>query len=180
VLAEWIHQHAGRTGVSFSLPACDLIVELAGPRTRDIVQLARVVWDAASRTDQADESLVERAMETLVQEQGALFSAQWRGSQTTDQRVLRAIAAEPDLAVQSTDALQRYRLGPKSTVSSSLARLVENEILSRDDGGQYRFDDPFFRRWIQRFALADLGLATPPLRIGAHRSKAGQPGATTT
>lgn len=164
VLAEWIHDHAGRTGVSFSLPACDLVVELAGPRTRDVVQLARAAWDAALRTGEGDESVVEVAMETLVQEQGALFSALWRGLQATDQRVLRALAAEPDLAIQGADALQRYRLGPKSTVASALARMVDNEVLAREDGGRYGFDDPFFRRWIQRFALADLGLRTPPLR----------------
>lgn len=164
VLAEWIHDHARRGGVSLSLGACDRIVGLAGPRTRDIVQLARVTWDAASRTGSGEEGRVEAALETLVQEQGALFSALWRGLQATDQRILRAVAAEPDLALQSTDALRRYRLGPKSTVSSALARMVDNEVLARDEGGRYAFDDPFFRRWVQRVALADLGLPTPPLR----------------
>jgi hypothetical protein len=166
VLAEWIHDHAGRAGVSLPLPACDRIVELAGPRTRDIVQLARVTWDAASRTGSGEEGLVESALETLVQEQGALFSALWRSLQATDQRILRAIAAEPDIALQSVDALQRYRLGAKSTVSSALARMVDNEVLGRDDAGRYSFDDPFFRRWVQRVALADLGLPAPPLRRG--------------
>lgn len=164
ILAEWIHGHAARTGVSFSLPACDLIAELAGPRTRDIVQLARAAWDAASRIGRVDEMLVEAAMETLVKEQGALFSALWRGLQPTDQRVLRAIAAEPDLALQSMDTLHRYRLGPKSSVSTALARMVDNEVLTRDDGGRYVFDDPFFRRWVQVVALADLGLRIPLLR----------------
>lgn len=164
ILAEWIQGHAARTGVSFSLAACDRVVELAGPRTRDIVQLARAGWDAASRTGQADEMLVMAAMESLVMEQGALFAALWRGLQATDQRVLRAMAAEPGVALQSADTLQRYRLGPKSSVSTALARMVENEVLARDDGGRYAFDDPFFRRWVQRVALADLGLPTPPLR----------------
>ena len=166
VLAEWIHDHARRGGVSLSLAACDRIVELAGPRTRDVVQLARVTWDAASRAGSGEEELVEAALETLVQEQGALFSALWRGLQATDQRILRAVAAEPDVALQSADALQRYRLGPKSTVSSALARMVESEVLGRDDAGRYSFDDPFFRRWVQRVALTDLGLPTPPLRRG--------------
>lgn len=164
VMAEWIQQHAGRTGVSFSLAACDLAVSLAGPRTRDIVQLARAAWDASSHTGRGEEATMEAAMETLVQEQDALFSAQWRWLQPADQRILRALAADPDLSLLSTDALHRYRLGPKSTVSSALARLVENEVLARDDGGRYTFDDPFFRRWVQRVALADLGLPTPPLR----------------
>ena len=164
VLAEWIHGHSARTGVSFSLPACDLIVDLAGPRTRDVVQLARAAWDGAARMGMLDEPLVEAAMEGLVREQGALFSALWRGLPSTDQRVLRAIAAEPGVALQSTDTLQRYRLGPKSSVSTALARMVDNELLTRDDGGRYAFDDPFFQRWVQVFALADLGLRTPPLR----------------
>jgi hypothetical protein len=164
VMSEWMHGHASRTGVSFSLSACDLIAELAGPRTRDIVQLARAAWDAASRTGQVDEVVVEDVMETLVKEQGALFSALWRGLQPTDQRVLRAIAAEPDLALLSADTLQRYRLGPKSSVSTALARMVDNEVLAQDDGRRYAFDDPFFRRWVQVFALTDLGLQAPPLR----------------
>jgi hypothetical protein len=166
VLAEWIHDHARRAGVLLPLPACDRIVGLAGPRTRDVVQLARAVWDAALRSGSDEEGLVEAALETLVQEQGALFSALWRGLQATDQRILRALAAEPDIALQSTQALQRYRLGPKSTVSSALVRMVDNEVLARDDAGRYSFDDPFFRRWVQRVALADLGLPTPPLRRG--------------
>jgi hypothetical protein len=165
VLAEWIHQHAGRTKVAFSLSACDLVVSLAGPRTRDVVQLARAVWDASSRTGEADENVVEAAMEGLVDEQGALFAAQWRMLATPDQRILRALAAEPEVALQSSGALQRYHLGPKSTVSSALSRLVENEVLARDDAGRYAFDDPFLRRWVQRHTLADLGLPTPPLRL---------------
>jgi hypothetical protein len=163
VLAEWIHQHAGRTRVKFSLAACDRIVALARPRTRDVVQLARVAWESAARMGEADEEVVDAALERLVRESGALFSAQWRSRQTADQRILRALAAEPGVALLSAEALHRYRLGPKSTVSSALARLVEQEVLARDDAGRYAYDDPFFRRWVQVNALGDLGLPVPPL-----------------
>jgi hypothetical protein len=164
VFAEWIQGQAARSAVRISLRACDLVVALAGPRTRDVVHLARATWSAACRAGEADERMVEEAMETLVAEQGALFSALWRGLPTMEQRVLRAFAAEPEVAVQSHAALQRYQLGAKSTVSSALVRLVESELLTRDAGGRYTYDDPFFRRWVQRTALADLGLPTPPLR----------------
>jgi hypothetical protein len=164
ILAEWIHQHAVRTGVAFSLAACDLIVALAGPRTRDIVQLARAVWDAAFRRGEVDESTVGAAMDGLVREAGALFASLWRERQPVEQRILRALAAERDLEPTATDALETYRLGPKSTVSSALPRLVEQEVLSRSDEGRYGFDDPFFRRWVQLNTLGDLGLPVPPLR----------------
>jgi DNA-binding transcriptional ArsR family regulator len=99
-----------------------------------------------------------------VREAGALFAALWRERQSVDQRVLRALAAESDLEPTAAEALQKYRLGPKSTVSSALPRLVEHEVLSRTDEGRYGFDDPFFRRWVQLNTLGDLGLPVPPLR----------------
>lgn len=110
---------------------------------------------------------MDAGLERLVREAGALFSAQWRSRQTADQRILRALAAEPDLALLGVEALDRYRLGPKSTVSSALARLVEQEVLARDDAGRYAFDDPFFRRWVQVNALGTL--ASPSLRCCRRR-----------
>jgi hypothetical protein len=92
ILAEWIHQHAAHTGVAFSLAACDLIVALAGPRTRDIVQLARAVWNVAFRRGEVDEGTVEAAVDGLVEEVGALFAALWRERQPVEQRILRALA----------------------------------------------------------------------------------------
>lgn len=164
IMAEWIHQHAARTGITFSLAACDAIVQLAGPRTRDVVQLARVTWDSATQGSVVDQGAVEAAMEKLVREEGALFATLWRARAAADQRVLRALAAEPRIEPTGAEALQQYRLGPKSTVASVLSRLVDQEVLSRDDAGRYTFDDPFFRRWVQINTLSDLGLPVPPLR----------------
>lgn len=164
ILAEWLHQHAGRSRAPFSLLACDRIVALAWPRTRDVVQLARATWDSAAvRVGQVDAAHVDEAMERLVREAGALFLAQWLARSAAEQRILRALAAEQGAPLLSARTLQQYRLGPKSTVGSALNRLVEQEVLTRDDGGQYTFDDPFFRRWVQVVALGDLGLPVPPL-----------------
>jgi hypothetical protein len=38
-----------------------------------------------------------------------------------------------------------------------LGALVARELLTRE-AGKYAFDDPFFRRWVERHTLADLGL----------------------
>lgn len=162
-LAPWIQSHAARSGVRVSLDEADRIVRLGGPRTRDIVQLARAVWDDAARAGEVSERAAIRAMERLVREGAALYEAVWRGLSTGQARVLRALAAEPDLAVTSADAARRYNLGPKSTVSTALDALVDSELLYRQDGGGYGFDDPYFRRWVQVYALADLGMAAPPL-----------------
>lgn len=162
-MAEWIHQHASRSGIVFSLDACDAVVALAGPRTRDIVQLARAVWEIAARQGHADVSAMAPAMDSIVRDAGALFAALWRERPPVEQRLLRALAADAALEPTSAEALRTYRLGPKSTVASALPRLLQQEVLDRTEAGRYEFDDPFFRRWIQLHALGDLGLPAPPL-----------------
>lgn len=163
LMAEWIQQHASRSGVVFSLEACDAIVALAGPRTRDIVQLARAVWDSAVRQGEADVEALAPAMEGIVRDAGALFAALWRDRPPVEQRLLRALAANAALEPTSAEALRAYRLGPKSTVASALPRLLQQEVLARTDAGRYHFDDPFFRRWVQLHALGDLGSPAPLL-----------------
>jgi hypothetical protein len=157
-IATWIQSQAARTGVHISLDAADRIVHLAGPRTRDIVQLAREVWFEARTRDQIQPSHVIQAMDQWVRVQSALYAAVWRARTATEQRILRALATEPALAITSAAALSRFRLGPKSTVQKSTVRLVDDEhLVSIPDGG-YAFDDPFFRRWIELEVLPDLGL----------------------
>jgi hypothetical protein len=66
----------------------------------------------------------------------------------------------------AAETLRAYSPGPKSTVASTLEALVEHEVLVRDatNGSTgYRFDDPFFRRWVEVNALPDLGRSAPPL-----------------
>jgi hypothetical protein len=161
-LAAWIAAHAGRTGVRIPLAEADAIVRYAGPRTRDVVQLARAVWDDYGRTGEAPAGAASSSMERLVREQAALHETVWRGVSSSQAKVMRALAAEPGLRAMSTDAAQRYGLGPKSTVSSALNALLESELLARA-GTTYEFDDPFFRRWVQVFVLPDMGLTAPPL-----------------
>lgn len=157
-MAAWIHSRAARTGVTLSLAACDEIVRLAGPRTRDIVQLAREVWFEGRRVPSVGEAEVRRALDQWVQVQGALYAAIWRERSPLEQRILRALAVQPQVALTSAEALRRHRLGPKSSVQSAATRLVDEEYLVAMESGGYAFDDPFFRRWLELYVLPQLGL----------------------
>jgi hypothetical protein len=160
-LAAWIQSRAVRTGVRLTLDAADAIVKLAGPRTRDVVQLAREVWFEARRDEETGVAEVSRAMDQWVRVQASLYAALWRSRTVPEQRILRALATDPRLQITSALALARYRLGPKSTVQTSAIRLVDDEQLVAETGGGYTFDDPFFRRWIELEVLPELGFAPP-------------------
>jgi hypothetical protein len=143
-------------------------VGLAGPRTRDVVQLAREVWfEHAQRGGSVDEAGVARSLDRLVEGQAALYAAIWRERTTAEQRVLRALVLEPAVALTGADALRRYRLGPKSTVQVTARRLVEAEYLVDTADGGLAFDDPFLRRWIELTVLPAAGLG--PVEPSASR-----------
>jgi hypothetical protein len=96
-------------------------------------------------------------MNTYVELTGALHERLWANCTTRERRILRALAADPRLEPTSTAARVRFDLGAPSTVAKALGALVARELLTRE-AGRYGFDDPFFRRWVERHTLADLGL----------------------
>lgn len=161
-MAAWIHSMAARTGADFSLDACDRIAAVGGPRTRDIVQLAREVWFESRRLPRVLPEHVDAARDQMIRVQDALYAAQWRSLNPVSQRILRALAQDPELLPTSSEALSRHRLGPKSTVGQTLQRLVGDEFLVVKQDVGYAFDDPFFRRWIELRVLPPLGVVLAP------------------
>ncbi len=168
-LARWIADRATATGVALDVVTAATIVRLAGPRTRDIVQLARATWDWGRPEGTAARDTAIGAMEALVVEQGALHQRQWERLTEVTKTVLLTVATQPDVQLLAARTLATFALGPKSTVSSALEELTEREILVRRAGetGAYDFDDPFFRRWVQ-VNVAPASGGAPPALSGTH------------
>jgi hypothetical protein len=166
LFARWIYTRAAAAGAPFTRPAAEAVVSLAHPRTRDVVQLARAAWDDLRNGGAEGAPGIVEAMERLVREQGALHERVWSGLQARQQTILRLFAMEDAdrLQITSEETLRTWHLGAKSTVQSTVQGLVDLEHLVRLAPGRYMFDDPFFRRWVQRFGLPDLGLPVPALR----------------
>ncbi len=168
-MARWIAERATATGVALDIIVAATIVRLAGPRTRDIVQLARATWDWARSDGSATRDATVNAMEALVVEQGALHQRQWDRLTDVARAVLLTLATDPNVQLLAASTLTTFALGAKSTVASAIEDLVAREILVRGVGDvrAYGFDDPFFRRWVQVNASANRGL-TPPVLLGAN------------
>lgn len=163
VLARWITERSAATGVRVPPEAATLVVHLARPRTRDVVQLARAVWDHASARGAATSEDVRQATEKVVREQAALYEMMWSKLNSRQQMVLRAFAADAETQITADETLRRYHLGAKSTAKSAVDSLIDAEHLTRFAPGRYTFDDPYFRRWVQVYALPDIGIPTPPI-----------------
>ena len=153
--ARWIEERLAGAGLE---PAGigARIVATGGPRTRDIVELARTVYDVASPRGAIGETTLGEALREMLESNGEPFRRLWEELPPSQQNVLRAVAAgEPKLYGRAS----RDRFGFKSTaeVAQAIEWLVRREALTID-ARTPAFDNPFFHAWVIERALPDVGI----------------------
>jgi len=153
--ARWIEERLAGAGLE---PAGigARIVATGGPRTRDIVELARTVYDVASPRGAIGETTLDEALREMLESNGEPFRRLWEELPPSQQNVLRAVAAgEPKLYGRAS----RDRFGFKSTaeVAQAIEWLVRREALTID-ARTPAFDNPFFHAWVIERALPDVGI----------------------
>jgi AAA+ ATPase superfamily predicted ATPase len=167
-LSRWIEERMAKAGVGAG-GVGPRVVEVAGPRTRDVVQLALKTYDLTSGAGVAHPSDVDTAFRELVEDRDDLARTFWGELTANQQNVLRAVAVQP-AGLTTADAIERFGLSSSSAVTQALAAFVEEGRLVRDDPEPgYTFDSPFLRGWVIVNALPDLGIALP----ATHRPSTG-------
>jgi AAA+ ATPase superfamily predicted ATPase len=143
-MAQWID---GRFKNAFgqSYDAGLACVGLAGPRTRDIVKLARKTFALAQRTHEVN-GLAETAMDQLVREEDDFLRPLWEHLSNIQKDILKALASGIK-EITSKETIAQFGLPASSNLAYHLRVLVENEYLEKSRDG-YHFDNPFFRQWV--------------------------------
>ncbi len=177
-LARWIdgRLRAGKVGGHGVGAAC---VALAGPRTRDVVQLARNVYDQTSGLSKktAGRADVEGAFGSLIDDMDDALRAQWDDASAIQRDVLRAIAASRTGLTTATTR-RDFGLPVSGSIAKAVSALIDERRIVKSDSAPsgYVFDNPYFRGWVIRQALPDLGIRIPEfttpeeLRQGFGRS----------
>jgi len=164
-LAEWIDTRM--LGAKREVRGMgDRIVQLAGPRTRDIVQVARRCYDLAAIKGRATIEDVEQAFKDVIDEEHDLLYACWLSLTAYQQNALRAVAAG-DKGLTTRETLTKFSLGSSGTAINTVNNLIKAGHLIREDANTrrkvsvptgYDFDSPFFKAWVIRHTLSDMGL----------------------
>ena len=163
-LARWIDSRMEAAGVATS-GVGEHAIRLVGPRTRDIIQLARRCFDRTRSVGAAGPPEVADAFGEILEEEDDLWRSLWEQLTPLQQNVLRAVAAGTDgLTTQVT--LERFSLGSSGSATNSAAALVAvGRLLKAEGGSGYGFDSPYFRGWVILHTLADIGFL-PPSDLG--------------
>ncbi len=157
--ARWIDERIAGSGRA--MPGLgEECLKVAGPRTRDVVQLARAAWNTWSgESDLA--GLVDIAFRDVLAEEDVIARTLWNGLTPHQQDVLRAVAGAQG-GLTSRETLERFSLPASGTVSNTVQSLVTDEILTKVElAPGYDFESPFFRGWVVTRALPDLGIQRP-------------------
>lgn len=157
--ARWIDERMADSGKP-APGVGERCLEVAGPRTRDVVQLARSAWRAWSAGNEM-EGLVDAAFRDVVADEDVIARTLWGGLTQHQQDVLRAVAGA-QAGLTSRETLERFALPASGTVSNTAQALVAEDLLVKADAAPgYEFESPFFRGWVVTRALPDLGVERP-------------------
>ena len=164
-LANWIDTRLRSAGIKAAKLGA-AIVGAAGPRTRDVVQVARKCFDLTHSKGVAASSDVEESFKDIVEEEYDLLLSHWNSLTAHQQNVMRAVAAGIK-GLTTRETLKRFGLGTSGTAVNTANTLVRGGYLIKNDpysrkrvttSTGYEFDSPFFKSWVMRYTLADIGM----------------------
>ena len=149
--ATFIETRFARTGMRPEPGLGAAIVDLAGNLPYDVQRLAPETWDdlRAAGARRADVEQLHATLTRLLAEQDPIFDAVWQRLTLPQRAVLRAVILQAGREVLSADARARHRLGAPSSIQTSLAALIKQDLLVKE-GQQYVVIDSLFREWVAR------------------------------
>ena len=157
-LARWIESRLASASIRPS-NAGSMIVALAGPRTRDVVQLARATFEVSRASGAAGMSEIDEAFRQIVLAEDAPIRALWESLSPLQQNALRAVAVRTE-GLTTKVARRQFGLGETGPATKAMQTLVSRDLLVKTSSG-YRYDSPFMRGWVIANTLPDVGLSLP-------------------
>ena len=130
---------------------CAAIVDLAGNLPYDVQRLAHETWDDVRASGGRKVSLdhLHATLARLLAEQDTMFEAVWQRLTLAQRAVLRAVVLQGGRELLSADVRARHRLGAPSSIQTSLAAMMKQDLLQKE-GSRYIVVDSLLREWIAR------------------------------
>jgi hypothetical protein len=168
-LAGWIDERIASAGLTSQFVG-DACVGLAGPRTRDIVQLARKCVDRATEKTIGIDS-VALSYRELIEDQDDSIRNWWASLTVLQQNVLRAIAGST-AGLTTADTRRKFGLDSSGAVTNAASALLrDGHLIRTDNGSGYVFDSPYVRGWVIMHALPDIGVQLPLTHVASETAE---------
>ena len=149
--ATWLEARFTKSGIKPEAGLGAAIVDLAGNLPYDVQRLAHETWDDARAAARRRVSLddLHETLGRLLAEQDTMFEAIWQRLTLAQRGVLRAVVIQGGRELLASDTRARHRLGGASSIQTSLAALVKQDLAMRE-GTRYFVIDSLLREWVAR------------------------------
>lgn len=151
VFARFIETRFVSSGVRPEPGLGSAIVELAANVPFDVQRLAHETWDSVKTAGRKRAGLddLHATLTRLLGEHHTIFEESWQQLTLPQRAVLRALVLESGKGLLSADVRTRHRLPGTSTVQTSIAALIRQDIIQKD-GARYVTTDSLYREWVAR------------------------------
>ena len=112
-------------------------------------ELCYFLWGETPEAGVAGGEQYDIALEKLLRAEHAHFGLVWEKSARAQRLVLQALAREPGRPLAGEYG-RRHGLPGASSVQRALDAVVKDELVSRDERGEYRIAEPFLGEWLRR------------------------------
>jgi uncharacterized protein len=151
LFASWIEIRFAKSGIRAEDGLGAAIVDLAGNLPYDVQRLAHETWDDARAAGMRRTGLeqLHATLGRLLAEQDTMFEAVWQRLTLAQRGVLRAVVLQGGRELLSSETRSRHRLGGASSIQTSLAALMKQDLLLKE-GPRYVVVDSLLREWVAR------------------------------
>jgi len=135
-------------------PEADQIIALTECHPYYAQFLCHVLWDNCTDKQEITAADILQAVNGVIDRERSLFLTIWDGLTRQQKALLLALAKSAEskqTQIFSHHFLAAHYLGAASSAQKSLARLIEKNIIDRENGA-YVFADVFFKRWLEKLA----------------------------
>jgi len=161
LLGSWIEDRMRTAGVDPRDGTGAAVVTWAGPRTEDILRLARQVWEGGVADGSTGPEAVPDGVRRLVLDRRASYERIWVELAASHRGILRAVASG-QTRLTSRDTIRHFDLPTPAAVLKAVDRLRDRGILDASGEG---IADPFLREWVLMDAMPD-GVSRSELDTG--------------
>jgi hypothetical protein len=151
VFAAFIERRFTKSGIKPEPGLGAAIVDLAGNLPYDVQRLAHETWDDVRGVGgrRAGLEQLHGTLTRLLNEQETVFEAIWQRLTLPQRATLRAVVVQGGRELLAADTRSRHRLGGPSSIQTSLAALVKQDLLLKE-GPRYVVVDSLLREWVAR------------------------------
>lgn len=126
------------------------VLEITGGHPYATQELCYFLWAETGENETASPEHLDEALSKLLRSEHSHFSDLWDRATANQRILLTSLATEPGRPL-AQEYRARHGLRSTSTTQKAINALVQQEIVTRDEGF-VRISEPFYAEWIRRNA----------------------------